>query len=136
MQIDLNVEERLKKMEREAAGLWLAIRIALAALVGGATLRALYIHMMVPKWKEIFMDLLEGQPLPALTAWYIAYGRPVVLSLALAGFAAMLMLFIAPRHRWVPRFAVAVVLIGLVVTELADFAVRLPLITIIQKIQS
>jgi hypothetical protein len=120
---------------RELMRLGRATRFAIVCVVVGLSYLAIRSCLGIPKFVRIFSDMLgEAERLPAITALVIR-GQSVLLALSYCiPAAAVGLLFMRDVARSLYCLGI-LILISIVTSAVVIFAMYLPMMTIIEKIQ-
>ena len=115
---------------RQFTSLVLALRIAVGIIVVLSALRCASVLASIPRFQELFRDLLEGQPLPSLTFFFLQSHRWLLIGISLLAIGSNVTIIIS-RKVWPVISGIVVVLLCLTVSEMATAALLLPLVQII-----
>lgn len=127
LEVVLNrLAEFMEKAEKIKGKVVAAMFYPSAVIIVAVAILAILMVFVIPKFEEIFKDMLEGRPLPGFTEFIlnisrIVAGHFIISSLSVIGFFIVLKLIIKTRlgRRLFDRFKLSFPLLGPVVNKVA-----------------
>lgn len=126
--------ERIDQLEQEVRSLSLGVRIGLAVIVIVFALQCCALLSVVPVFREVLNDLMEGARLPLLTTLVLEFAQPVFFGVIAMALIAVAVLFVFPRQSWCIPVGVLAAILMITIMQAVVFAVQMPLLTVSTKL--
>jgi hypothetical protein len=121
---------RIDAMQRKLTATLTSFRIGVGAIILVTALQTAVVLARIPHFGELFRDFLEGKELPAITQFFTRNHRALLVVVVLITASASAALLLSKKV-WPIATGIAVILLCLLISETATFAMMQPLAQIL-----